>query len=131
MDYPEDADDQHPVDEFMYPEIDETAQYPWPSAPSQSHQFAIDPAIDPRLYGLTLSDVDPGPVEDDMDDSALDTAAVGSLSMSQRRLLQERMNVSASSGESEYEPSKGEESRSVTQSLLFQHVLWKALLIET
>jgi hypothetical protein len=120
MDYPEGSENQHPGGELMYPDIDETTQYPWQIAHPRSHEFVMEGVIDPRLYGGTVSDADPGPVEDDMDDSAFDTAALGSLSISQRRLLQERMNVSDPSSESDYGPSEEGETRSVTEFSLLQ-----------
>lgn len=52
MDYPEGASQHDSPQEMMYPDIDETMQYPWP--PSQPEhglsQIPVDPAIDPRLY---------------------------------------------------------------------------------
>ncbi|KKK11940.1 RNA polymerase III transcription factor TFIIIC subunit (Tfc4) [Aspergillus rambellii] len=58
MDYSDgDASDHNPVGEVLYPDIDETNQYPWQgSQPSASAQPSIQSVIDPRLYkGLFAS----------------------------------------------------------------------------
>ncbi|KAJ9283436.1 hypothetical protein DTO027B5_6152 [Paecilomyces variotii] len=52
MDYPEGASQYDSPQEMMYPDIDETMQYPWPSSQPEHglSQIPVDPAIDPRLY---------------------------------------------------------------------------------
>lgn len=56
MDDPEDVSHRDSPQEVMYPDIDETMQYPWlGSRQASSQTAAIDPAIDPRLYGDTFS----------------------------------------------------------------------------
>lgn len=76
MDNPEQFPDQTPSQEIVYPDIDETVQYPWQGtrqqnaaqAPQRSHasQAANASVIDPNLYRGLFSGNAPGPMDQDM-----------------------------------------------------------------
>lgn len=69
----------------------------YPDSSHQEVQPPIDPAIDPRLFDSSYLTLEPGSedvvFEDVGQDAPLDTA---SMSIGQRRLLQEQVNLSGS-----------------------------------
>lgn len=56
MDYPDPPSDseylgQNPTDEILYPDIDETIQYPWQGSQQTTADDSFDTSVlDPRLY---------------------------------------------------------------------------------
>ncbi|KAL2007860.1 hypothetical protein VTN00DRAFT_7842 [Thermoascus crustaceus] len=75
MDDPEQLPDQTPSQEIVYPDIDETVQYPWQGTRQQNaaqapqlhaSQAANDSVIDPNLYRGLFSGNAPGSMDQDM-----------------------------------------------------------------
>lgn len=59
MDYPDpDPDyDDAPTEEVIYPDIDETVQYPWQNTEQTTTDNSLDTSVlDPRLYGDSVPD---------------------------------------------------------------------------
>lgn len=59
------ADSDYPMDtsspaEYVYPDIDETVQYPWQSSQHTITGDIPDSVIDPRLYGGSLPEAGQG-----------------------------------------------------------------------
>lgn len=74
----------------------------YPVSSNQEVQPPIDPAIDPRLFDSSYLTLDPGSEDVGFDDfsqyAPLDTT---SMSIGQRRLLQEQVDLSGSNDESD------------------------------
>jgi general transcription factor 3C polypeptide 3 (transcription factor C subunit 4) len=108
MDETEDFPMQDPQD-FVYPDIDDTLQYPWQGTPSNAGQPPLSSVIDPRLYTGLFSGVDSSAPDYDPHSDA--TEPVNALSSTtHRRPLNESLDIDELSEGSQFEDSDEAES---------------------